>query len=90
MFGVIMLGRNALAFFRTSKRFQQLIEPFVLKITRMAEVIQNRVQTVTDKSELLQRRVYLLTFSLRMMKIVADAFQKAIEPINRARSYVGL
>jgi hypothetical protein len=90
VFGAYVLVRNALTFSRTASRFQKLIEPQVFKIMHMVEVIQNRAPVVVEKSELLQRRVFLLSFTLEKMKILISAFQKAIEPINRARSYVGL
>lgn len=86
----VILGRNAVAFSHTAKHFQQLIDPYILRITHMSTAIQNRAMTVSEKTELLQKRVYLLTFTLQKLKVLVDTFQKALDPINRARRYVGI
>ena len=86
----MVLGRNAVIFARTVKKVQYRVEPMVLKLTRMVDIIQNRALSIADRSAILQRRVYLLSFSLNKLKIILEAWQKAMEPINRARDYVGL
>lgn len=86
----ISLGRRVLAFSRTADRLRRLVEPYVQRITHMVEVIQNRILRINDRTALLQQRLLILNSSMRMLKILVDAWQKAIEPLNRARSYVGL
>lgn len=88
--GIAILGREALSFVRTAKKFQQRIEPMVSRLMYGVEVIQNRVFTVMDRSQLLQRRLYLLTIAVRPMKILITAWQQTMLPVNRIRNYVGL
>lgn len=88
--GVIVIGRNALTFIRTAKKVQLRVEPMVFKIMHMVEVVQNRAFTVMERSQILQRRIALLSFVIQPLKIIIVAWQRATDPVNRFRSYVGL
>lgn len=89
-FGVSVLGRNAVMFIRTSRKFQQRISPLVIRVSQMADVARNRAFKIMDKSQLLQRKVFLFTFTLARMRILISAWRRALEPVNRVRDYVGL
>lgn len=86
---LIFLARNALALFRTGKAIQRRTEPHVLRIQHMAEVVTNRAAAIVEKVDVLQKSAFMLTYSLSRLSLLLSFWQKAMAPVNRARSYLG-
>ncbi|MHB1003183.1 MAG: hypothetical protein ACYC5A_10410 [Thermoleophilia bacterium] len=88
--GCIVAIRSALSLYRSARLFEQRTEPLVAVTIHLAEVAQNRAITVAEKAEAVQRRIYLLSVALQPMKILVSTMQRTLEPVKRARDYVGL
>ena len=90
IFATIILGRNALYFSRTSKQFQQRTQPHFFLIDHQVTIVTNRALTIVDRVQVLQKNVYVLTYSVSKLGVLISAWQRATEPVNKARSYLGI
>jgi hypothetical protein len=90
IFAMTMLGRNALYFARTTKQFQQRTQPQIFLIDQLFSIVTNRASTIVDRVQVLQKSVYVLTYSVSKLRILFSAWQRAMEPVNKARGYLGI